>query len=314
MKLRRIPIRYTFKWRIFFICLVFAFGMWSLIHLSKIYTSSIRIVVDYNQLTSNKILYGKKCDTIDAMVEATGFQLLRYKRTLPRININLNDVLLKQKGSYFWLPNRSQGFFKENLSIRRVLSIISTDTIFLDLDERVHKMVEINPQITFDIPKGYKIKNTVYSVRKVDIFGPQKLLRKIKEARTEVKKVKVTTSNTSHIVSLELPNLVTSPQRSIKLDVELERVTQKIIELPVLIWNLPHNSEVRIIPDRVEVAFTTSYSEYDKITKDDFEVICDLQNRKNFIRKLPLKFSKLPKNISQLQIKPTTAQVIVISK
>lgn len=314
MKLKQIPSRYTFKWRVFLICLVLACGMWFLIHLSKTYISPIKIVVNYNQLSSNKILYNKKCDTIDAVVEATGFQIFRYKNTSPEVNINLNDVLLSQGNHYFWLPNRSQSILKENLAIRRIVNIVSSDTIFLNLDERVCKMVRINPKLSFDIPKGYRIKNLKYSTEKAEIFGPKKLLHTINGINTEEKEVKISSSNASYVVSLQLPANVTSPNKSIKLEAQLERITQKIIELPIKVKNLPPNAEIKLVPDRVKIAFTTGFSEYETLTENDFEVICDVKNITNFTSSLPLEFSKYPKNITQLQIKPMTTQVIVISK
>ena len=73
----------------------------------------------------------------------------------------------------------------------------------------------------------------------------------------------------------------------------VEEFTEKQLSIPIKVINNTQYYNVKLIPDRVNVTFMVSLSDYQKIKEDDFDAVVDLDIWKNYgTNMLPVKIVK----------------------
>ncbi len=298
--------------RIFFICLLIASVLWLLINLSKEYRTTIEVVIEYQNPPAGKVLFNEESDTIHAEINATGANILKYQFHNPLVKVELDEVLLTNNNTNFWLPNRFLTILQDELTVKEVYRV-EEDTMRLLVDELGKKRVPIVPRVKVISNQGFKVVNANYSQDTVEIRGPKSVVKEVKEIQTEEIVFENKENNFTKMVMLEYPQRVKGI-KAIEYQVAFEKYTEKSIPITILPVNLPLNTEIQIIPEEVEVKFTVGYSKFFEIKPQDFQVVCDVKQINDTLTEIPLKIKKRPKEIENIRIIPAKAKILLVKK
>ncbi|MFV0530868.1 MAG: CdaR family protein [Flavobacteriales bacterium] len=300
------------NYRIFFICLLIAGIMWLLINLSKEYRTTVNLIIKYQNPPSGKVLFNEGNDTIQAKIYATGGNILKYKLRNPLVEVNLDEVLLTNNNSNFWLPNRSLNVLREKLDVKEVYRV-QEDTIHLIIDELGQKKVPILSKIKVLSNQGFKIINETFSQDSVEIKGPASLVKKITRIPTKEIVFENKEQDFNQEIALDYPPKIKGVQ-TIDYQVAFEKYTEKTIPIKIIPENVPVNTEIQIIPEEVEIKFTVGYSKFSEIEPQDFQVVCDLNQMNDSSTTIPLKVTKYPKEVENIRIIPSKVKILLIKK
>lgn len=286
--------------------------MWLLINLSKEYRTTINLIVEYQNPPSGKVLFNEENDTIQAEIYTTGGGILTYRFNSPVVTIDLDEVLLTNNNSNFWLPNRALNILREKLNVKEVYRV-KEDTIHLIIDELGKKKVPILSKVKVIASQGFKVSEEAFSQDTVEIKGPISLIKEIKRIPTEEIVFESKEQNFNKKIKLKYPQKIKG-KNVIEYRVMLEKYTEKTIPIKITPLDVPVATEVQLIPEEVELKFTVGYSQFSQIKAQDFQVICDLKQINDTLSEIPLKINKGPKGIENVRIIPSKAKIILVKK
>jgi len=101
---QRSEIKLNRKVFVFIVCLVISFLSWLQINLSKVYTESVPVKIDFVNLPKTKFGTTKISDTLLVEVEADGFSLMKYEQR----EVAIEFRKLKRdnfSGAFYFQPN-----------------------------------------------------------------------------------------------------------------------------------------------------------------------------------------------------------------
>ncbi len=296
--------------RIFLVCLLIASIMWLLINLSKEYRATVDLIVGYQNPPSGKVLFNEEKDTIEAEIYAIGGNILKYRFSHPFVKVNLDEVLLTNNNSNFWLPNRSLNILRKKLGVKEVYRV-QEDTVYLIIDELGRKKVPISSKLQVVSNQGFKVEKEIFSQDTVEIKGPLNLVKEVKSIPTEEIIFEDKEQDFGQKIELRYPPKIKGV-KTVDYQVTFEKYTEKTIPIKIALKGLPVKTQVQIIPEKVEVKFTVGYSKFSEIKSQDFQIVCNLNQIDDTTSEIPLKIEKHPKGIENIRLIPSKVKILLV--
>jgi len=269
------------KLKIFFVFLSLSIALWLLINLSKTYTNEVVFNVEYVNLPAKKVLQKGVIKKVKATVVSTGFSLLRYKIKDKTIILDVSNLAYKKGSIYYYLTNEHLFEIKPQLSIDTKIERIAQDTIFFDLGINASKKIPVLLKADIQFKVGYDFINKIHiTPDSIEIIGPETQIDTILNIKTERVELIDVYKDINQSVALQLPLKTTIAISHLKVNIEaqVEKFTEGSLSLPFKVINVPENYIITTFPSRVKVVYRVGLSNFSKITKDDFEIICDYRD------------------------------------
>ncbi|WP_254713157.1 CdaR family protein [Polaribacter sp. HaHaR_3_91] len=253
--------------------------MWFLITLSKEYTTSLTFSVNYKNIPQDKLLQNNPTKEIDIIVKSTGFNIIRSGFGDKTITLNANSLRKKSSGSYYFLTRNQVSTIQKQLHSGIELQQIVLDTIYLDIGTLTSKKVALKPNLDIKYQIGYDILEPV-SVEPDSIFisGPEAQVKNITSIDLKVIKLENVREDFSKDVEIVLPKNSGNIKFNSKFTTisgKVEKFTEGTLEVPFTIKNLPRGVDLTILNKTVEIVYVVGLSNFNKIDKNFFEVVCD---------------------------------------
>jgi len=294
-------------------CLFLAIAGWLFLALNNKYVYTAKTVLVYTSAPQKKAFHPLQSDTVDLLVEGTGWQLLfaRLRVSPPSISISLEK-----------LNNRNYILFSEQLySVNNQLEtsqkIISVrpDTLYFDFSKRTIKRVPVRLVSNLSFFKQFGISDEVeLTPDYVTLSGPQEDLEKIKEWKSDT----LTLNNIQHPtvtrISMKqnlLKNVNIYPA-SVEVKLPVDEFTEKTLEIPLKIVNNTEYYNIRLYPKKVKVTFMVALSSYQQVNEDFIEASVDLNEWK--LQKhdqLTVKLTRFPDYCKLVKIVPGKIDFII---
>ena len=304
------------KVKVFSIILVLTSIIWLLIELSKTYTSSVPFNVEYRNVPAGKLLQRKPDSELNIALKAPGFSLLNYKVKTNKISLDLKN-LIKKGSNYYLLPNQQLSYLNSQLPGENVIMSVLSDTIFVELGNNKSKKVPVNPSLDIKFKLGYNlIKNIKIIPDSVLVTGPEKYIDSIKELTTEVFKIDNVYNDIDENLELTLPakntNLIVSVKK-VNIKGAVDKFTEGRFIMPVVVINEPENVKINAFPKEIEVIYQAGLSNFNKITKSSFLVVCDYEQYKKdtLIKYLTPIIKQKSEFISSMKINPDQIEFLI---
>ena len=93
------------KLHVFLLFLILAFGFWMLIKLSRTYTSSVNVNLNYTDFPTNKMLQSEPESTVKVTLRAVGFTLLKHKFSNKNVEVSLKNSKKRKRSQYYLLSS-----------------------------------------------------------------------------------------------------------------------------------------------------------------------------------------------------------------
>ena len=298
---------------LFFVCLLFAVGAWMFFALSNRYVYQVQTLVHYVNFPDNKAFHSLQSDTIDLQIEGTGWQLLFSKLRINPQSVNI-DLEKLEKQTYINLSDQLSYINKQFESAQKVVNI-HPDILYFDFSSRAVKKIPIRLNYDIRFENHYGISDTIQIYPSyVTVTGPVNELKKLDYWYTDTLKLKNITSNYNGKISLQRPvkaNISIYP-KLVDLKLMVDEYTEKVVDVPIVLLNNNEFKNIKLLPDKVEITFLTTLSNYSKIDRRNFEASVDLNNWKSKgYKQLPVVISKFPEFCELVKIEPQNIDFII---
>lgn len=266
--------------RVLFIAIASFF--WLLLKLSKSgYVSTVDYPVVYENIPANKILIDAPTKHITLRVTSYGFRLLGYE--LRQENPLPLDVkrsvrrLYRDRNIYYWLPNLYREELQAQLDGQTTLLRLEPDTVFIVMSDKVRKKVPVVSRVKTSFTKGYSAYDGADVLpAEVTVAGPMlyiDTLTKVFTEEIEIKDIKKDQARDVKVIASNPMLSVTPAIVTYKLAVD--QFTEKKILADVTMINVPKGEKVSIFPSKVELFFKVALRDYEQLTPETVNVICD---------------------------------------
>lgn len=262
-------------------CLLLAVAGWLFLALNNKYVYTAKTVLVYKNFPQKKAFHPLQSDTVDLLVEGTGWQLLfaRLRVSPPSISISLEK-----------LNNRNYILFSEQLySVNNQLEtsqkIISVrpDTLYFDFSKRTVKRVPVKLVSSLTFAKQFGISDDIeITPDYVTVSGPQEELERIKEWKTDTLKLHNLQGAVVSRVAMKhnLQKNVNIFPGNVEVKLPVDEFTEKTLEVPLKILNNGEYYNVKLYPKKVKITFMVALSSYQQVNEDFIEASVDLNEWK----------------------------------
>jgi hypothetical protein len=302
--------------RSFIVFLITAVVIWFLITLSKVYTISISFPVKYSALSQDKILQNEPLKEIDILVKSTGFNILSTRFLNQTIELNAGNLNKKSTFNYYLLIKNQKNKIQRQLRSGMEIQEISLDTIYLELGSLISKKVPLIPNLAIDYHVGYDLLDTeVIKPDSIVISGPEAYVDQIDEINLELLKLDDVKSDFSQKVKILRPensNNLKVASEFATISGRVEKFTEGVFEIPYKVLNLPEGVDVTSLHKTVKVYFVVGLSDFNKIDKNFFQVVCDYTlSKENNLDYLVPKVIVKPAFIKSFKVVPNKIDFLI---
>ena len=300
----------------FIVFLITAVVIWFLITLSKVYTISISFPVKYSALSQDKILQNEPLKEIDILVKSTGFNILSTRFLNQGIELNAGNLNKKSTFSYYFLIKNQKNKIQRQLRSGIEIQEISLDTIYLELGSLISKKVPLIPNLEIDYHIGYDLLDAeVIRPDSILISGPEAYVDQIDEIHLELLKLDDVKSDFSQKVKILRPensNNLKVASEFATISGRVEKFTEGVFEIPYKVLNLPEGVDVTSLHKTVKVYFVVGLSDFNKIDKNFFQVVCDYTlSKENNLDYLVPKVIVKPAFIKSFKVVPNKIDFLI---
>ncbi|MGY5353290.1 hypothetical protein [Wenyingzhuangia sp. IMCC45467] len=294
---------------VFLIFVLGTFLFWFLNKLSKEYSQIVYYPIHYSSLSKEFVFQENPPKELGFRIKGNGFYFLGIAFSKPEIEVSVEHLKRKNKYDYYLanseLKKQVRNSIKENVTLVDVIS----DTLFVKLGKKSFKKVAVVPHVDVTYHLGYKSFSGYKIVPdSILISGPEMQVSKINEINLEtfkLDKVQESIDKEVKVVKPDIPKIDYSHE-VVRLKVEVEKITEKTLSVPVQIINAPNGEEIVVYPKKIEVTCLVRLSQFNEVKTSDFLVICDYNKRtskfmKTEVRQKPNMVSSVKLSINEVE-------------
>lgn len=264
------------EWRGILTCLLLAMFLWLLTALNETYNSRLEVNVNYTNRPKNLVYSNQLPKTLRVGVNARGWDLLGYYLRGGAGDVFLN---LEDYKRFNYLPtSRLKNTLQTQIADKVVIYDIFPDTISLRKEKQYTKKVPIRLNMTLSFADQFGIAGDIeYEPDSVIISGSREIIPNIKYVDTKPVHAKDVSSNVITFADLNkssTKNIAYSAER-VKINIPIDKLTEKVVEVPIQIVNPKFTGNVRLIPQKVTITYQTTLTKYHQIDDNLFEVVVD---------------------------------------
>ncbi|MET1054605.1 MAG: YbbR-like domain-containing protein [Pedobacter sp.] len=294
-------------------CVLLAIAGWLFLALNNKYVYTAKTVLVYKNFPQKKAFHPLQSDTVDLLVEGTGWQLLfaRLRVSPPSINISL-DKLNNRNYILF-----SEQLYSVNSQLETSQKIISVrpDTLYFDFSKRTVKRVPVKLVSSLTFARQFGISDDIeFTPDYVTVSGPQEELEKIREWKTDTLKMRDVQRASVARVAMR-PNLqknVNIFPSTIEVKLPVDEFTEKTLEIPLKILNNTEYYNVKLYPKKVKITFMVALSSYQQVNEDFIEASVDLNEWKlQKHHQLSIKLTRFPDYCKKVKLVPEKVDFII---
>ncbi len=308
------------RWRLrtspltFLVFFALASAFWVLNRMQTKLSRDLDIIVSLENLPpAYTIQKAQFQDTIHLRILDFGFQHIRYDINgfapivLPlRYNKNNKPYLALSKEAL-------KQEITTRLSPTAIVQRQNIEVYHLNLKPRLRKKLPIKFQGELNLANGYTITKQTVKPDSIIVYGEHSVLDTLKSIKNIYFKSDELTSPLNKKLKLALPNNVHSLNKGIKLEVQVEQLTEKVFSCPIRTLSTPKGFNLIALPSNVIVKVTLPRSFHNKLTEADIiptiNYLSTLQDKN--ISKLEVKLKDYPKFIRSIHIEPKRVQFVI---
>lgn len=189
------------------------------------------------------------------------------------------------------------------------------DTLYFDFSNRSIRRIPVKLLSAINYQKQFsQSDDVVIQPSYVTVSGPSNKIDAMTTWATDSLKMSNVSETINASLNLKAPeegNISVYP-KTVQIKVPVNEFTEKTIRIPVKIINNQNYYNVKVVPQRIVVTFTTSLDRYADINADLFEAQADLEYWKKFgYSTLPVKVTRVPAFCKIVRIEPRNIDFIV---
>ncbi len=297
---------------------VLSFIIWFLNALSKNYTTDIKYPIKYTNFPQNKVLVSKLPDHLGLKINAHGYALLRYKilnRPVPiyfRVGSFAMNRFSNDSSKLYLLTRYAREQVARQLPSELQLVDISPDSLIFQFANQVEKLVPVKPVLDYQVAKEFTIIGTIrLDPDSVLVSGPDLYMDTLQDIPTESRSLGLLQKSYSGQLELKRYKDFTYHAEKVKCDIELEKLTEIQLQVPIQVSGLPDSIRMQTFPQTVRVSGSVGLSNYDRVVPESFWAEVNYQEVKEKKQRLQVKLVKYPGYLKNVDIYPKSVEYLL---
>lgn len=303
------------KVKIFLLFLLCSGLAWFISNLSEDYVHNAVFNLEYVNVPDSLLLDKASRNSVNVKLRAVGFQFLGFNFKNKSVKIDLSRIARTASRAY--IPQEVyRGQIERQLSGSMTLLEMDRDTLFFDFLKLQSKEIPVIPQIQLDLAQNYLLDGDL-EVRpeKITLKGPKKEIDTIQSVRSSKLDLKGLTTDFTRKAMIVRPQELkhtTFSSQSVSIKGKVARFSEKMIQVPIEVINLPEGIRIRTFPDSASILCKAKIKELRNLENSDFQVVADYgPTNDDNSKTLSLKLSKKPDSIYSAQLLETEVEFIL---
>lgn len=242
---------------LFFLLLSFVF--WFFTKFSRTYSEVVVFELKLEQMPTGVLPILSQPLTIEATLNASGFQLLYYALIDNRLTLDMTSGNFSGGTASLPLGSQFQSMQEQLLGDTKIINYFPA-TVEFDYQEQYTKRIALRaPALTYAL--GFSAVSIRFSPDSIDLIGPKEEVQKISVLMPEFESSNaIKESFTAKVTLPELPPLVSATQKAIEMQVKVDRFSEKHFQLPIRIKNRPAGKVYKFYPEKINVVLLAPLS------------------------------------------------------
>jgi len=303
------------KVRIFTLFLLCSGLAWLISNLGETYSGTTTFDFTYTHAPDSLLLVNTSKGTITAKLQASGFQFLGFNFRKQQVPIDLSKV--KQKGTVHYITHNDYRLQLEQKlpNAIQLVEILDKDTLFFNFFEVYTKTVKVFPKFRINLAQNHLLDGTLTLVPEtIQITGPKNEIDTIINIWTKEQRSEALTSNFSKTLKIDKPVALKNTKFSadeIVVSGSVSRFSERILNVPVVVVNLPEDLEIRTFPTTVPVLCQAKLEELKNLQTTDFVVSVNYEEINTSANVLNVSLQRQPINIHSARLLKTQVEYIL---
>lgn len=300
----------------FLVFLLISSALWSLIKLTKDYSTQTVFTVTYTDVPVNKWISTPE-QPVKLSFTADGFATLRHNLVRERrrvVEIPLEQVPYRLEGgvTYSYSSQYVAERVADWLNIPASNITMNEDKQYFNMEDLQSKEVVVLVPLDVKTQRQYRVYGSpIVNPEKVTVFGPKNLL----DTMTAVYTVPLHASNVSEDLVQTLAidyygGAVRADVKSAEVVVDVEQYTEVDIEVPVKVTD---SLNLRFFPEVMKVKCMVPIKDYASITGASFRVLADTAQLHARLPVLDIRLEQVPENVQVLKTEPEQVEYLIIN-
>jgi len=276
-----------------------AASIWFLTKFSKPLVAEFRLNLEYTNFPQQTLVSTDAPKVLNVTVNANGFKLLTEFFSDKSLVIDLSAGRLLEDDKIRFSQDQLLAFCYRKMPAAGVISL-DTKELIVPIDRMAAKEIEVLFQGEVSLSQGFKmIGQPKIEPNKITVYGPSQMIDTISSIRTIYTRLEGLRNNINKAIALEslFSNELSRSQDSIFWSAQILEYTQKQIELPVELINVPRGKKLQIFPEMMTLSVEIPVNEYALYDKSNFRLICDYTERISEDSFMIPRLSQLPQGV-----------------
>lgn len=299
---------------IFIFFLFVSASLWVLKALNKKYETMVFVPINYVNKPDGYVISNELPESLYVTLVGQGTNLIkcRWGGEFHPLPIDLSAIA---NGKRSITSQSLLNILQKQVHSEVEITKVGPDSIVFEVERLAEKEIPVKVRGQYDLAQQYcSVDTMTVSPTNVIAYGPQSALDSLEFAFTE--ESVVSDIKDSMEVKVKLCNipLVTFSDSIISLGFKTERFTEKTIQAPVSVANLPENRVLRIFPSNISVQFKVALSHYERLDASSFSFYVDYDEAQTGVKKLKVQQKNSPADAFGVKLDPDMIDYIIEEK
>lgn len=297
----------------FLTCLVIAVCAWLVVAFSNPFEYTTKKVIRFKNVPLKRSFHSLQNDTINVTVKGTGWQMLvsKMRHQNSTITVDLSSLDVR---SYIYLQSQLTRINSE-LPPDNPIVAFDPDTLYFDFSNRSIRRVPVKLLSSISYEKQFSQSDrAIIKPAYVTVSGPSTRIDKMEFWLTDSLKLSQIGETVNTQVNLKAPDEgnITIYPKAVHVTIPVNEFTEKTVQIPVKLINNNYYYNIKVMPQRIKVTFTTSLDRYPDMNADLFEAQADVELwRKYGYSTLPVVVTRIPPYCKIVKTEPRNIDFIV---
>ncbi|MCY2687726.1 YbbR-like domain-containing protein [Salinimicrobium sp. TH3] len=264
----------------FLFFLFFAIVIWIFVQFSKQYSEVLEIPLEYVNVPQDKLLVGKIPQSLELRMQENGFTVAWFSLFPPTVKIDLSKASI-ENDALVYVIDENHSDLQSQLEIDLDDHEFLKDALVVKYEQKQEKKLPVVFRLKIEYAVGYSaVEALKYEPDSIKVSGPDNILDTLSKIFTQqlsLTKVKEDQQGTVYLDTTALPN-VTFYRNKVKYAVDVEKVTEGKVQVPIEVMNVPPGLNVVIFPKEVVLFYQVNLKDFSKVTASDFRVVVDFDD------------------------------------
>ncbi|WP_404812232.1 CdaR family protein [Capnocytophaga canimorsus] len=262
----------------FTICFMVALSLWVLAKLSKTTRKELTVAINVTNIPDDLFLIDNQSNHIKLLAEGTGFSLLNFQNKKVTEILNFQDLKKIGKNAYQLTENIGGKLKSKYLSEFKIQSTYS-DSIFLTLEPRFTKKIPVQVHSQLNFEKEFQLREFQLQPDSVLVTGVKSVLDTITQINLQIHKKKSINETFEQSFTLKNSDFVHYLTPKVKVKTIVEKVSERILQVPIYVINAPENTQVKVFPTQVSVLCVGNFETLKELNPANVRVEADYENK-----------------------------------